>query len=138
MLRKLINFIVVLAVVVAISGIFIHLYNNSKNENDNFDTTSESSSNKKAKKKKEKKDSTKKTETEQSNSKSDSSELDDNDVVDDSNESNSVEDNDNSVAGSEVAVVSTGTKENIYIAIFGGIVVIAGTSIILKVNKDGV
>ena len=52
MLRKIINFIVVLAIIVAISGIFIHLYNNSRKGTHSFDASSKISSSKSNKKKK--------------------------------------------------------------------------------------
>ena len=145
MLRRIINFIVVLAIVIAISGIFIHLYNNSRNESNKFDTVKESVKNDK-KNKKNKKDSNNKIENNNKNDKkednnnenSKNENLDDNDVVDDSIEQvdNKSNDDASNVNGSEVAVASTGKSKNIYISIFGGLIVLTGTGmVLLKLNK---
>ena len=138
MLRKIINFIVVLAIIVAISGIFIHLYNNSRKGTHNFDATNKISSSKSSKKKK-KTNNDEQSIIKKKDNEDSSEESEDNDVVDDSNEQGDVLESDEStVSGSEVAVASTGTKENVYIAIVGAVIVITGTGIILKTNKDRV
>ncbi|MBR3161478.1 MAG: hypothetical protein IKF19_01950 [Bacilli bacterium] len=137
MLRKIINLIVVFAVIVAISGIFIHLYNNSNKKHNKFDTVKEKV-NEKIKSKKKKTDDANSS-GEASDKKSDTEDLTDNDVSSNDEEENSeASDSTDNINGNEVAVVSTGTKENIYITLVGGIIVISGTTILLKLNKDRV
>ena len=143
MIRKIINLIVVFAVIIGISGIFIHLYNNSnrKNLNNKFDTVKETI---KKKKNKNKKNDTSDSENNKSN---DNSEEDSNnsskDVELDDDVSNGDNDDidensDNNITGSEISVGSTGTKENIYISLVGGIIIISGAGLILKLNKNRV
>ena len=137
MLRKLLNLIVLVAVIVAISGIFIHLYNNSKLKDNKFDTIKDTINKKKSSKKNnsKKKDNTNnKKVDDKDNTANNEEELDDNDIT--VNEENN---NANSISGNEVAVASTGSKENIYITILGGVIIISGVGFItLKLNKDRV
>ena len=144
MIRKIINLIVVFAVIIGISGIFIHLYNNSnrKNLNNKFDTVKETI---KKKKNKNKKNDTSDSENNKSNDNSEEDsnnsskdvELDDDDVSNGDNDD--IEENsDNNINGSEISVGSTGTKENIYISLVGGIIIISGAGLILKLNKNRV
>ncbi len=77
MLRKLLSFLVVLAVIVALSGIFIHLYNNSNKKTYNFDTVKDEVKKKTNKIKKKKTNDDDKVENESSNK---DTELDDNEV----------------------------------------------------------
>ena len=48
MLRKILNIVIVLVIVGAISVVFINLYNSSKLEDNNFETTKEETSEKKS------------------------------------------------------------------------------------------
>ena len=144
MLRRILNFIVILIIIVAISGIFINLYNSGKKESNKFDTVKEKvKKDASSVKEKIKKHKDKLIEDNEDKNKSDSSEnkqeLDDKDVnsSEGSNNSNSSSsDTSASVSGNEIAVGSTGTKENILLTFAGGIVVLSGSGLlILKTNK---
>ena len=145
MIKKIINLIVIFAVIIGISGIFIHLYNNSNRKNLNH------KSNNIKEEAKEKKKSTKnnnesKNNKSKNNTKNEENnkevELDDNDIADNDNDDNTEEvtdSTDKNISGSEINVGSTGTKENIYISIIGGIIIISGIGVItLKLNKNRV
>lgn len=133
MLKKIINIIIVLIVVGAISAVFIKLYNDSKLETNNFKTTQEKGSINK-------KDKTENTEESIENNKNeDESKNDDsNEETEElnSNENNSeTENSEASVEGSEIAVASTSSFQNIYFQIIGSIIIIAGiSSIIIKIK----
>lgn len=140
MLRRILNFLVILVIIVAISAIFINLYNSGKKESNKFDTVKEKvkedatkvkdSVKKKTEEIKKNKDKVveskdKNEDSNTSTSSDNSKELDDNDV--DSSDGSSV-------TGNEVAVGSTGTKENIYLSLVGGVVVLSGGVLIFKTN----
>ncbi|MEE3342961.1 MAG: LPXTG cell wall anchor domain-containing protein [Bacilli bacterium] len=142
MLRRILNFLVILVIIIAISSIFINLYNSGKKENNKFDTAKEtikkgaSKAKDSVKKKTEelKKEKEKiidgKKDTENNNETTNNNEtkdLDDNDV----------ETNDNTqVTGNEIAVGSTGTKENIFLTLTGGIIILSGAGLLIfKTNN---
>lgn len=133
MLKKIINIIIVLIVVGAISAVFIKLYNDSKLETNNFKTTQEKGSINK-------KDKTKNTEEsiENKENEDESKNDDSNEETEElnSNENNSeTENSEASVEGSEIAVASTSSFQNIYFQIIGSIIIIAGiSSIIIKIK----
>ena len=142
MLRRILNLIVILVIIVAISGIFINLYNSGKKESNKFDTVKEkvkenaSKVKDNIKKQKEKIiDSDNNSNNESTESKKDTEESDVNTSEVSSNSSNISEDS-SSVAGSEIAVSSTGTKENIILSLVGGVVILSGAGLVIyRTNK---
>ena len=137
MLRKILNIVIVLVIVGAISVVFINLYNSSKLEDNNFETTKEETSEKKSSK--DKKETTKETNTNDSNEENneDTQTQEENSATDEENSETSTEDESTSnISGSEVAVASTSSFENKNIQIIGSIVLIIGVStIIIKTRK---
>lgn len=137
MLRKILNIVIVLVIVGAISVVFINLYNSSKLEDNNFETTKEETSEKKSSK--DKKETTKETNTNDSNEENneDTQTQEENSATDEENSETSTKDESTSnISGSEVAVASTSSFENKNIQIIGSIVLIIGVStIIIKTRK---
>lgn len=137
MLRKILNIVIVLVIVGAISVVFINLYNSSKLEDNNFETTKEETSEKKSSK--DKKETTEETNTNDSNEENneDTQTQEENSATDEENSETSTEDESTSnISGSEVAVASTSSFENKNIQIIGSIVLIIGVStIIIKTRK---
>lgn len=137
MLRKILNIVIVLVIVGAISVVFINLYNSSKLEDNNFETTKEETSEKKSSK--DKKETTEETNTNDSNEENneDTQTQEENNATDEENSETSTEDESTSnISGSEVAVASTSSFENKNIQIIGSIVLIIGVStIIIKTRK---
>lgn len=137
MLRKILNIVIVLVIVGAISIVFINLYNSSKLEDNNFETTKEETSEKNSSKNK--KETTKETNTNDSNEENneDTQTQEENSATDEENSETSTEDESTSnISGSEVAVASTSSFENKNIQIIGSIVLIIGVStIIIKTRK---
>ena len=137
MLRKILNIVIVLVIVGAISVVFINLYNSSKLEDNNFETTKEETSEKNSSKNK--KETTKETNTNDSNEENneDTQTQEENSATDEENSETSTEDESTSnISGSEVAVASTSSFENKNIQIIGSIVLIIGVStIIIKTRK---
>ena len=120
MLRKILNIVIVLVIVGAISIVFINLYNSSKLEDNNFETTKETNTNDSNK------ENNEDTQTQEENS-----------ATDEENSETSTEDESTSnISGSEVAVASTSSFKNKNIQIIGSIVLIIGVStIIIKTRK---
>lgn len=137
MLRKILNIVIVLVIVGAISIVFINLYNSSKLEDNNFETTKEETSEKNSFKNK--KETTKETNTNDSNEENneDTQTQEENSATDEENSETSTEDESTSnISGSEVAVASTSSFKNKNIQIIGSIVLIIGVStIIIKTRK---
>ena len=137
MLRKILNIVIVLVIVGAISVVFINLYNNSKLEDNNFETTKEETSEKNSSKNK--KETTEETNTNDSNEENneDTQTQEENSATDEENSETSTEDESTSnISGSEVAVASTSSFKNKNIQIIGSIVLIIGVStIIIKTRK---
>lgn len=137
MLRKILNIVIVLVIVGAISVVFINLYNSSKLEDNNFETTKEETSEKKSSK--DKKETTEETNTNDSNEENneDTQTQEENSATDEKNSETSTEDESTSnISGSEVAVASTSSFKNKNIQIIGSIVLIIGVStIIIKTRK---
>ena len=137
MLRKILNIVIVLVIVGAISVVFINLYNSSKLEDNNFETTKEETSEKKSSK--DKKETTKETNTNDSNEENneDTQTQEENSATDEENSETSTKDESTSnISGSEVAVASTSSFKNKNIQIIGSIVLIIGVStIIIKTRK---
>lgn len=137
MLRKILNIVIVLVIVGAISVVFINLYNSSKLEDNNFETTKEETSEKKSSK--DKKETTEETNTNDSNEENneDTQTQEENSATDEENSETSTEDESTSnISGSEVAVASTSSFKNKNIQIIGSIVLIIGVStIIIKTRK---
>ena len=137
MLRKILNIVIVLVIVGAISIVFINLYNSTKLEDNNFETTKEETSEKKSSK--DKKETTEETNTNDSNEENneDTQTQEENSATDEENSETSTEDESTSnISGSEVAVASTSSFKNKNIQIIGSIVLIIGVStIIIKTRK---
>ena len=141
MLRKVLNLVVVIAVIIAISGIFIHLYNTGKKESlaNNANTKIAS---------KEKKDNNKKNNTTENKSKENNNSTESKD--EEQEETNKAEDEeyneetseepdeeeDNNETANEIAVSSTASFNSIYIEIIGATIIISGVGyIILNIKK---
>ena len=138
MLRKILNFLVIVSIIIAISAVSLNLYSKSKLEDDGFNSSGE------VIKKNSKKDSdvSSNSSTSEDNDSSKDSAKSDNSTKDKNSEEKSDSKNDSSdneeskVSGSAVSVESTGTSVNYGIAILGGVLLILGTGqVILKMNN---
>ena len=137
MLRKILNFLVIVSIIIAISAVSLNLYSKSKLEDDSFNSNGE------VIKKNSKQDSndSSNSSSEVNDSSKDSAKKDnstkDNNSEEKSDSKNDSSDNEESkTSGSAVSVESTGTSVNYGIAILGGVLLILGTGqVILKMNN---
>lgn len=138
MLKKILNILLVLVIVLLIGTVLVNLYNKSKLETDNFNKTSEKVKKDDSKKDSDKKNS-KKASDENSEKASDNNKTSDKDIssTDNSNNDKSKEDtSEDNLSSSLVSVESTSSYKNNYIYIIGCITILVGLSKVALGNKN--
>lgn len=128
-IRKILNFLVVIAIIGAISAVFINYYNKNKLEADDFKSSSKENST--DKKKDDESENSKVEENQEKSEDNASIEKNDEDNADDSSTEET-----NNESSNEVSVESTSSFKNNYVAIIGSTIILLGAStIILKSNR---
>lgn len=133
-IRRILNILVVVVIIGAISAVSINFYNKSKLEANEFKTeTKETSSSKKNTDKKESsntKENSKSSTKDKQDDKDSSEETDAEVSINTSNESTKI------VEANDVSVESTSSSKNIYVAVIGSLAILLGTgTVITKIFK---
>ena len=132
-IRKILNFLVIIVIIGAISAFSINFYNKSKLEADDFKTSSEKNE------KETKEDNTTSKEKDEETVEEKSSEQNknsDNDTKKEENTNNDDNINTSSentkvVEANDVSVESTSSSKNMYVIFLGSITILLGTSVVI-------